>query len=460
MAWIWMTLAFTFLAHLLLRSLLWKTQSKKKLPPGPRGFPILGNLPLLGQNPHHDLHKLAQKYGTIMYLRLGFVPTIVVSSPEAAELFLKTHDLVFASRPLQEAMKHMAYEQRNLSFSPYGPCWRNIRKMCTLELLSNDKVNSFKSIRKEEVGLLVRILKDASLDRSAVDLSGKISSLSADMNCRMIFGKKYMDEEFDERGFKAMIQKGMILAATPNIGDYIPYIASLDLQGLTRRMKAVSKVFDAFFEKIIEEHLEYKKEEGQRKDFVDVMLGFMGSNEGEYHIDRPHLKSIMLDMMAASIDTSATAIEWAMSELLRHPQVMKKLQHELKKVVGMNRIVEEPDIESLDYLDMVVKETLRLHPPVPLLLPHESIEDCTVNGFHIPRKSRVLVNVWAIGRDPHIWGDPEKFIPERFEGTSIDVRGHDFQLLPFGSGRRGCPGMQLGLTVIRLVLAQLAHCFD
>lgn len=164
--------------------------------------------------------------------------------------------------------------------------------------------------------------------------------------------------------------------------------------------------------------------------------------------------------MAASIDTSATAIEWAMSELLRHPQVMKKLQHELKKVVGMNRMVEEPDIESLGYLNMVVKETLRLHPPVPLLLPHESIEDCTVNSFHIPRKSRVLVNVWAIGRDPHVWGDPEKFIPERFEETSIDVRGHDFQLLPFGSGRRGCPGMQLGLTVIRLVLAQLAHCFD
>lgn len=289
-----MTLAFTFLAHLLLRSLLWKTQSKKKLPPGPQGFPILGNLPLLGQNPHHDLHKLAQKYGSIMYLRLGFVPTIVVSSPEAAKLFLKTHDLVFASRPPQEAMKHMAYEQRNLSFSPYGACWRNIRKMCTLELLSNAKVNSFESIRREEVSLLVHILKDASLDHSAVDLSRKISSLSADMNCRMIFGKKYMDEEFDERGFKAMIQKGMILAAKPNIGDYIPYIASLDLQGLTRRMKAVSKVFDAFFEKIIDEHSEYKKEEGQRKDFVDVMLGFMGSNEGEYHIDRPHLKSIML----------------------------------------------------------------------------------------------------------------------------------------------------------------------
>ncbi|KAF7850598.1 hypothetical protein BT93_L5202 [Corymbia citriodora subsp. variegata] len=461
MAWIWIALTFALLAHLLLRSLLWKTQSvKKKLPPGPRGFPILGNLPLLGKNPHRDLQKLARKYGPIMYLRLGFVPTIVVSSPEAAELVLKTHDLVFASRPPQEAMKHMLYGQRNMSFSPYGPYWRNIRKMCTLELLSNAKINSFASIRREEIGLLVRFLKDASLNRATINLSKKISSLSTDMNCRMIFGKKYMDEELDERGFKAMIQEGMILAATPNMGDYIPYIASLDLQGLTRRMKAVSKVFDAFIEKIIDEHLKNKKEEGQRKDFVDVMLGFMGSNEGEYHVERAHIKPIILDIMGASIDTSATAIEWAISELIRHPQVMKKLQHELKKVVGMNRIVEESDIESLDYLNMVVKETLRLHPPVPLLLPHESIEDCTVGGFHIRRKSRVFVNVWAIGRDPHVWEDPEKFIPERFEGPSIDLRGHDFQLLPFGSGRRGCPGMQLGLTVIRLLVAQLAHCFD
>lgn len=160
------------------------------------------------------------------------------------------------------------------------------------------------------------------------------------------------------------------------------------------------------------------------------------------------------------MDTSATAIDYAMSELIRHPQGMKKLQHELKKVVGMNRPVEESDIESLEYLDMVVKETLRLHPPAPLLLPHESIEDCTVGGFHIPRKARVIVNAWAIGRDPHVWGNPEKFILERFEGTSVDVRGRDFQLVPFGSGRRACPGMQLGLTVIRLVLAQLVHCFD
>ena len=164
--------------------------------------------------------------------------------------------------------------------------------------------------------------------------------------------------------------------------------------------------------------------------------------------------------MAASMDTSATTIEWALSELIKHPPMMKKVINELEKVVGMERMVEESDLESLEYLNMVVKETLRLHPVAPLLIPHESMEDCTVDGFHIPQKSRVIVNVWAIGRDPNAWTDADKFLPERFMESDIDFRGQHFQFIPFGSGRRGCPGMQLGLTVVRLVLAQLVHCFD
>lgn len=165
-------------------------------------------------------------------------------------------------------------------------------------------------------------------------------------------------------------------------------------------------------------------------------------------------------MVAGAMDTSATAIEWTLSELMRHPRVMKKVQKELEDVVGMDRMVDESDLEKLEYLNMVVKENLRLHPVAPLLIPHAAIEDCTVNGFHIPKKSRVMVNVWAVGRDPSAWTDPDKFIPERFDGSTIDLRGRDFQLLPFGSGRRGCPGMHLGLTVVHLVVAQLVHCFD
>ncbi|KAE7998167.1 hypothetical protein FH972_002740 [Carpinus fangiana] len=288
MAWTWTILLMITLIMLacLLQKWAWKCMRKRrKLPPGPRGFPIIGHFHMLGELPHQDLHRLSQKHGPIMFLRLGLVPAIVVSSPQAAEQFLKANDLVFASRPPQEASKHISYGQKSLSGSPYGSYWRNVRKICTLELLSSHKIGAFKSMRKEELGLLIRFVREAAGERVAVDLSAKVSSLSADTTCRMVFGKKYMDKDLDERGFKAMIQDVMRLIATPNLGDYIPFIAPLDLQGLTRRMKAVSKVFDDFFEKIIDEHIQ-SKDQNKTKDFVDVMLSFMGSEKSEDRIQR------------------------------------------------------------------------------------------------------------------------------------------------------------------------------
>ncbi|GMN71897.1 hypothetical protein TIFTF001_055197 [Ficus carica] len=293
MAWTWAVLVVV--AVYFLRANLWKSKKNlKKLPPGPKGLPLFGSLHLLGKLPHRDLHKLARKYGPIMHMRLGLTPTIIVSSPEAAELILKTYDLVFASRPPHEAAKHMSWEQRNLIFAPYGPYWRDMRKLCTLELLSSVKITSFRATRREEIGLLIEFIKKAACDRVAVDLSAKITSLNVDMSCRMVFGKKYSDEEFDERGFKAVIQEMLHLAAVPNLGDYIPFVAPLDLQGLTKRMKVFAKVFDEFFDKIIDDHILSKDEDGKTKDFVDVMLSFIGSTESEYRIERPNIKAMML----------------------------------------------------------------------------------------------------------------------------------------------------------------------
>lgn len=167
------------------------------------------------------------------------------------------------------------------------------------------------------------------------------------------------------------------------------------------------------------------------------------------------------DLVLAGVDSSVTAINWVLPELIKHPHVMKKVQEELQKVVGLNRKVEESDLNHLQYLEMVIKEIFRMHPPIPLL-PRESIEDCNINGYHIPKKSRIVINAWAIGRDPSTWVDPHKFNPDRFLDVKIkvDMKGSDFQLIPFGYGRRGCPGMQLALIVVRLVVAQLVHCFD
>nr|GMC64164.1 cytochrome P450 CYP736A12-like [Ipomoea batatas] len=390
MAWLWTTLV-VFAALSLIHGLV-KRMKGKKLPPGPRGLPILGHLHLLGKNPHQDLSKLAKQYGPIMHLRFGFVDTIVASSPHAAQLFLKTHDLVFASRPPIEAAKYMSYNQKSLSFGEYGPYWRDMRKLCTLQVLSNQKVNSFQAMRREVLCYLIDSLKQSAMNCVAVDLSTKVSELSAEMSCRMVVGKKYENKDIDERGFKGVINEVMQLLAIPNLGDYFPYLGILDFQGLTRRMKH-----------------EIGSSDQMTKDFVDIILSIMKSGETEFQFTRDHVKSVLMD---------------------------------------------------LNYLEMVMKESFRLHPPGPLLIPREAREDSTVDGFHIPKKARIIVNVWSIGRDPNVWVDPEKFILERFEGCNIDYRGSNFEFIPFSSGRRSCPGLQLGTTVVRLVVAQLVHCFD
>nr|GLL26069.1 cytochrome P450 CYP736A12-like [Ipomoea trifida] len=459
-AWIWAGFAAVVAAIVVYEA--FTNNKRKRLPPGPKGLPILGHLHLLGKNPHQDMQKLSKTYGPMMYLRLGLVDNIIVSSPQAAERFLKTHDLNFASRPPNQAAKYIAYDQRDLAFGQYGPFWRNMRKLCTLELLSNLKINSFQSMRREELGLVVDSFKQAARQGEAVDLSSTISSMSMDMSCRMVFGKTYKNQDFGELGFKALIHEIVYLAAVPNLGDYFPYLGKLDVQGFTHRMKAVGKLTDQFMERIVEEHEEAatKGITSKTKDFVDTLLEIMKSSNTDFRFDRKHVKAMMLDILVTSMDTSSTVIEWTMSELFRHPEIMKKVRDEVAEKVGYDRMVEEADLEGLEYLEMVVKESLRLHPVVPLLLPHIAMDDCVVDGFHVPKNTRVMVNVWAIGRDPNVWSNPEKFIPERFSKSRVEYRGRNFELIPFGSGRRSCPGLQLGITVVQLVVAQLVHCFD
>lgn len=203
---IWLALALVaVLTYNLIQELMKK--KKNKVPPGPRGLPLIGNLHMVGKNIHHDLHKITKKYGPIMSMRFGLVPVTVASSPYAAEQFLKNHDLVFASRPYSEVSRYILYDQRNLISSKYGPYWRNMRKLCTLQLLSNAKIHSFHPMRKQEIGILVNFLKQQanSNHNVVVDLTDKIASLSANMCCLMIFGKKYMDEDLGDKNFNELV---------------------------------------------------------------------------------------------------------------------------------------------------------------------------------------------------------------------------------------------------------------
>ncbi|XP_010537440.1 PREDICTED: cytochrome P450 CYP736A12-like [Tarenaya hassleriana] len=434
-----------------------------ELPPGPRGMPVVGHLHMLGKLPHQTLTHLSKIYGPIMSIKLGTVRTIVVSSPRAAELFLKTYDHVFASRPKTQAAGIFFNGSKAVTLTPYGTHWRNVRKLYVVHLLNTSKIIQFKPIRTEEIGRVIDRVKTAAEKNEVVNVSKILLELFENLVYRMILGRSKND---DDVKLKELVEEMVSLAGAFNISDYLPLLAPLDLQGLFRRMKQLRKSMDIILDKIIEEH-EHQKDYKSKddKDFVDVLLSLLNQSidpqdKNSEIIDRNHVIVILLDMVGASLETSVKAIEWIFSEILKNPRVMKKLQDELETIIGKDRMVQESDLSKLTYLDMVIKEGLRLHPVGPFLVPHESMEDVVVDGFYIPRNSRILINVWSIGRDRDVWGDNvEEFYPERFENEDIDIQGLDFKLIPFGSGRRRCPGMHMGILNVRLVLAQLVHSF-
>ncbi|MED6219881.1 hypothetical protein PIB30_039902 [Stylosanthes scabra] len=442
-----------------------KWGSKKLPPPGPKPLPIIGNLHMLfGKHPNRSLETLATKYGPIMSLKLGQIPAVVVSSPEIAQLFLKTHDIVFANRPKVQLAEIIPYARKGLIFIEYGGYWRNVRKLCAMQFLSPSKVEMFGPLRKKELGMLVNKLNKASDSRDVVNLSELIEEIVANIAHTMILGRS-KHHKFDIKG---VISEAMDSAGAFNLADYVPILGSFDLQGLKRRTRKAFKNADEVMEQIINDHEQPSsaKSPKHNKDLIDILLSHMNESMNSHDheqrlLGRTNVKAIAMDMVAAAHDTSKSTIEWGMSELLKNPSTMKKLQNEIEDLVGINRQVEEKDLDKLPYLDMVVKETLRLHPPVPFLLPHESSEDVTINGYFIEKNTRILVNVWAIGRDPRVWSENSNmFFPERFEENDVDVKGHDFRLIPFGSGRRGCPGVNMGLTTTKIIIAQLIHCFS
>ncbi|XVF50609.1 hypothetical protein PTKIN_Ptkin04bG0115200 [Pterospermum kingtungense] len=437
--------------------------SSRKHPPAPPALPIIGNLHMLGKLPHQALYRLAKIYGPMMSLRLGTVPTVVVSSSQVAELFLKTHDAVFASRPKIQVPEVLSYGRKGMAFTEYGSYWRSVRKLCNQQLLSASKIKSYAPMRREVLTSFIESLKKESSAQKVVNLSKKLGELIEDMTLKMILGHM----KHDEFNLKELVLEVTSLAGAFNLADYVPFLGAFDLQGFRRRIKAVNEGLDKALEKIIEEHeLNIGEQPKQHMDFVDIMLTMLNQpmnphDDQVYIIDRITVKAIILDLITGGFDTATTTLEWALTELVRQPRVMLHLQEELQCIVGNKRMVEEMDLPKLVYLDMVVKESLRLHPVAPLLVPRESMEDIVIDGYYIPKKSRILVNVWAIGRDPNVWSNNvEEFFPERFIDSNIDLQGHDFQLIPFGAGRRLCPGMKLGLTTIKYVLAQLVHCFD
>lgn len=440
----------------------------KRLPPGPTPWPIVGNLPHLGTIPHHSLAALAARYGPLMHLRLGFVDVVVAASASVAAQFLKAHDANFASRPPNSGAKHMAYNYQDLVFAPYGPRWRMLRKICSVHLFSARSLDDSRHVRQEEVAILTQALVGAG--KSTVKLGKLLNVCTTNALARVMLGRRVFgdgsgggDPKADE--FKDMVVEMMVLAGEFNLGDFIPALDYLDLQGITKKMKKLHSRFDSFLNTILEEHKTGSGGASGHVDLLSTLISLKDNADGEGgKLSDIEIKALLLNLFVAGTDTSSSTIEWAIAELIRHPELLKQAQQEIDTVVGKDRLVTELDLSQLTFLQAIVKETFRLHPSTPLSLPRIASESCEINGYNIPKGCTLLVNVWAIARDPKMWTDPLEFQPSRFlpggEKPNADVKGNDFEVIPFGAGRRICVGMSLGLRMVQLLTATLVHAFD
>ncbi|OIW08605.1 hypothetical protein TanjilG_03281 [Lupinus angustifolius] len=466
-----------FLSAIFLKLLSSKRKNKSEQhlrhPPSPFALPIVGHLHLLQPIIHQAFRDLSLKHGPLIYLKLGYARFVVASSPEVAKEILKINELTYSSRKMSTAINLVTYDNATFAFAPYDTYWKFIKKLSTTELLGNRTLAQFLPIRTREIHEFVRTLAQKSEAKERVDLTEELLKLSNNIISQMMLSIKSTDDQSGEA--RALVREVTQIFGEFNVSDFIGVFKNLDLQGFRKRAMHIHKRYDALLEKIISDREESRKiqkgtkpeggvEDGEDrlKDFLDILLDVSEDKDCEVKMTRNHIKSLILDYFTAATDTTAISVEWTISELFNNPRALKKAQEEVDRVTGRERLICEADSVNLPYIHAIIKETMRLHPPITMIM-RKGIEDCVVNGYMIPKGAVTCVNIWAMGRDPKIWENPLEFKPERFlegEGNSIDIKGHNYELLPFGTGRRGCPGMPLAMRELPTMIGVLVQCFE
>ncbi|KAL6317976.1 hypothetical protein AAG906_031027 [Vitis piasezkii] len=446
--------------------LLWRSRegNSKIAPEATAAWPIIGHLHLLGgsdQLPHITLGNMADKYGPVFTIRLGVHRALVVSSWEMAKECLTTNDQAASSRPELLASKHLGYNHAMFGFSPYGSYWREVRKIISLELLSNRRLELLKDVRASEVVTSIKELyklweeKKNESGLVSVEMKQWFGDLTLNVILRMVAGKRYFSasdasENKQAQRCRRVFREFCHLSGLFAVADAIPFLGWLDLGRHEKTLKKTAKEMDSIAQEWLEEHRRRKDsgEVNSTQDFMDVMLSVLdGKNLGDYDADTVN-KATCLALIVGGSDTTVVTLTWALSLLLNnHIQV------------GKERLVNEQDISKLVYLQAIVKETLRLYPPAALGGPRQFTEDCTLGGYHVSKGTRLILNLSKIQKDPRIWMSPTEFQPERFLTThkDLDPRGKHFEFIPFGAGRRACPGIAFALQMLHLTLANFLH---
>eukprot|EP01018_Ginkgo_biloba_P016721 Gb_37719 [translate_table: standard] len=432
--------------------------------PGPRGWPVLGSLFEMRCLAHRKLASLAERHGarSLMAVSLGNTRLVITCKPDIARDLLSSPD--FSDRPLKLSAQNLLFA-RAIGFAPYGDYWRNLRKIAASHLFSPKRIAAHERFRQMEADQMIESLwmKACSSTEGVVKLRPFLQRASLNNIMASVFGRRY---DFNSQSIEAvrlqeMVAEGFQLLGAFNFSDHIPALKYLDCQQIQQRCTRLVSEVKVYVQRIIDEHRRAMSSNLASSDFMDVLL----SLQKEERLSDEDVVAILWEMIFRGSDTMAILTEWILAELVLNPEIQSRLHYEIDSIVGQNRhVVSDTGIAKMPFLQAVVKETLRLHPPGPLLSwARLSRNDTVVAGHFVPAGTTAMVNMWAITHDDTIWPDADKFMPERFMagegGEDVDIRGNDLRLAPFGSGRRVCPGRALGLATVHLWLARLLRHF-
>ncbi|PQM42000.1 cytochrome P450 705A5-like [Prunus yedoensis var. nudiflora] len=371
----------------------------------------------------------------------------------------KTQDLAFADRPAFAFADELPYGNSGFFGAEYGDYWKFMKKICMTELFAPRQLERSRNTRHVEIGKACKKLIESAENKEVVDLGGELMKLTNNSTCKMVMSTSCSENGDEAARIREMMMRTLGLA-TKRLGFWL----------YGKQLAEVSLEFDELLEEMLKEH--EKKGERKELDFMDLLLKVYQDDQAELKITRTQIKAFLLDLFIGGTISSTETMQWTMAELINHPDIFNKVRQEIKSVVGNSRLVEEMDIPNLPYLQAVVKESLRLYPPSPVVI-RKCRQNCKIKGFDIPQGVMVATNVYAIMRDPEIWDSPNEFRPERFLASSNQVHDsveyndqgpqtneQNFNYAPFGGGRRRCPGSAVALILVNTAIATMVQCFD
>ncbi|XP_015900336.3 geraniol 8-hydroxylase [Ziziphus jujuba] len=416
----------------------------------------------MGHSPHKSLAKMAKIHGPLMTIQLGFNTTVVASSVEMARELLIKNDQAFLGRPIPQAVTAQEDYQDAMAWLSGGPKWRSLRKLCNTQIFTTQRLEALQDFRRQMMEGMIMRVTEASEAGESINIGRLVFGTSLNLLSNNMFSVDIIDPKSNViKELKELIGRIMVLAGKPNLTDCFPFLRPFDPQGIKKETKVSYDRLHSMIDMIIDKRLS-RRASGLPGygDFLDILLD-NSQEHGSRELSRSDIKTLLTDLFLGGTDTSSTTVEWAMTELLKNPKMMQKLKQELAETIGQGQSMEEKYISKLPYLQAVLKETMRLHPAAPLLLPHQAQMDVEVCGYNIPEGTQVFVNSWAISRDPMYWPDrPTEFVPERFLVSNVEFRGTDLSYTPFGAGRRICPGLSLAVRMLSMSLGSLVHLFD